>query len=57
MGKWQLVMGRKTEYPDPEELHIEDVVTCISCGYYHTAYVTGESGGCCKGWGEGHKVS
>ena len=42
-GEGQLGMGGKTECPDPEELRIEDVVTCISCGYYHSALVTGES--------------
>ena len=36
-------MGGKRECPEPEELCIEDVVTCISCGYYHTALVTGRS--------------
>ncbi|XP_052238414.1 X-linked retinitis pigmentosa GTPase regulator-like [Dreissena polymorpha] len=40
----QLGLGGRTECLDPEELMIEDVVTCISCGYYHTALVT-ESGG------------
>ena len=42
-GEGQLGMGGKTECPEPEELRIEDVVTCISCGYYHTALVTGRS--------------
>ena len=96
----QLGMGRKTEWPDPKEIRIEDVVyrvvtiiqlmsqvslvggvkgggrgtksarygkenrmarpqgntnrgCCVSCGYYHTAYVTGESGGWCKRVGGG----
>ena len=40
-GEGQLGMGGKTECPDPEELRIEEGVTCISCGYYHTALVSG----------------
>ena len=40
-GEGQLGMGGKTECPEPEELRIEDHVTCIACGYYHTALVTG----------------
>ena len=38
-------MGGKRECPDPEELCIEDVATCISCGYYHTASVRDRSVG------------
>ena len=38
-------MGGKRECLEPEELCIEDVVICISCGYYHTALVTGRSVG------------
>ena len=37
----QIGIEGKSECPDPEELPIEDVVTYVSCGYYHTALVTG----------------
>lgn len=37
----QLGLEDKTECPDPVQLDMDEPVTCISCGYYHTAIVTG----------------
>ena len=41
-GEGQLGMGEETEIPVPKELDIGQRVTCIACGYYHSALVTGE---------------
>lgn len=39
----QLGLGDETECPQPQLLDIEGKVTCLSCGYYHTAFVTGKN--------------
>ncbi|KAK3082491.1 hypothetical protein FSP39_012686 [Pinctada imbricata] len=36
----QLGLGEETECPKPTLLDTADRVICISCGYYHTAFVT-----------------
>lgn len=38
----QLGLGDEMECPQPQLLDIEGKVTCLSCGYYHTALVTGK---------------
>jgi X-linked retinitis pigmentosa GTPase regulator len=42
----QLGMGdEKTESPEPTEVMFDEKVTCVSCGYYHTAVITGKMPG------------
>ena len=37
----QCGMGDRDEISTPVKLPLDEPVTCISCGYYHTAFVTG----------------
>ena len=38
----QLGLGAsETEVPKPTKLDLEEKIVCLSCGYYHTALVTG----------------
>lgn len=41
-GEGQLGLGEEAEVPKPKELDVGQRVTCIACGYYHSALVTGE---------------
>ena len=41
-GEGQLGLGEEAEVPEPKELDVGQRVTCIACGYYHSALVTGE---------------
>ena len=39
----QLGLGAsETEVPKPTQLDLDEKIVCISCGYYHTALVTGK---------------
>ena len=41
-GEGQLGMGDDSEVPVPKELDMDQPITCIACGYYHSALVTGK---------------
>ena len=39
----QLGLGAsETEVPKPTKLDLDEKIECLSCGYYHTALVTGQ---------------
>ena len=38
----QLGLGDVTECPTPTQLKLDEEVVALSCGYYHTALVTGK---------------
>lgn len=40
-GEGQLGLGEIDPCPEPQELVVGQQITCISCGYYHSALVTG----------------
>lgn len=38
----QIGLGKESHAPSPQEVSVGGAISWVSCGYYHSAFVTGE---------------